>query len=363
MGLYLENIQIFVDKGSSQTRNQIVEAVRKIVSARGLQAAEDHETPEVTISIGPKKGRWIAVHLGEYLDIEDFRSISSELNSLIGLPLVTVNVADSDVLVMELIENASVSERYCSDLELAGLAPSDVTSGDGWAKFISTEKKSTLDELFRKAFDSEDDRLVKIGKLFKISSDCIFQGIDQQDYYDPSEKSDDIYLDFRRTIRPASENLTPTKAPTLALFDGHSDPAFVDSELETTFKLSNGGDPAVGLKIELSGPTFSSNQAELRDARVTIPRGRRAPLEFRSTFVKDENSENSYSASFSNVVLDINPAWVKISGLWRTEGVVNFKLSVTPLSAPEAKYAVDIKGFVRPADEKEKLKPSWFKSK
>lgn len=138
MGAKFTNLQVFVgSKSSAEAQAEIIEAIRQFISSSGkfeeILDEQQFEDADRKIIIAPpfEDEPWISVYDEAGYDTlltDQAKAISSALNTSV----VSVQVFDSDVVNLNLLDKGELLDQYCNDPDY------------GRARRVSTKKRAEL---------------------------------------------------------------------------------------------------------------------------------------------------------------------------------------------------------------------------
>ena len=112
MGTSLASIQVYFGNGpKSETRLEVVEALREYVLKGPFTETAQDQDPDRTVVVGPTNAaRWLTL-----LDSQgNLRELARHLSAILSRPTVFINLIDSDVIHIRLYRNGETDDDYCN---------------------------------------------------------------------------------------------------------------------------------------------------------------------------------------------------------------------------------------------------------
>ncbi|MFN7955015.1 MAG: hypothetical protein U0610_25030, partial [bacterium] len=297
MGASFTNLQVFADeRDRDAVHARVLAAVRTRLAGTGWLELDD--APEASVDrrvvVGPP-GRWIAIYdqATEDLDASHLDALAAALSSAIDQPTVSVQVFDSDHLVLGLFEGGARRASYLRDPEQPRRPKAAALVG--WQRVL-LPGKTVADVAAALAHDEVfvEEKLGELADVVGWEPERVAVGFDHLSDVDLDGLTE---LRFRRApLAAGGESPKPTLRQR-----GSAGPAAatVGQPLQPMLWVQNEGAAFTGYVVAAWGPALDMGLIRLLTARVIEPRSLHAGAVHEAPFAARElNGQTVWVARF-----------------------------------------------------------------
>jgi hypothetical protein len=303
VGASFANVHVRVLGAGAQKR--VMAALRSLLVTPGIREVDAEADADRTIVLAPS-GSWVAVYdeLSDELAGDDLATLAKGLSGALDAPAVTVLVADSDVLLMELFEHGKRVAEFDSNPAISGRRRTKLKLDKWRAHLAPGHDSDELAEVFADQKLFAERTLENAAALLGMDAQRACLGYRYQQIQDAATSSGgeqaNLVFRLRKAQRPAHESagtapsrFVPCSCSTDHVFDAGQD-------FRAGFAVRNEQRASRGLSIVMRGPALERGLVRLRHAQLVVGDVRKQKVFPEAAFVErpTADSERIWVAEF-----------------------------------------------------------------